>query len=242
MWRRDIDGKVLTFHLAGINNQNFLMRDEETGSVWQQISGKAIFGPMKGQTLTRYQSDELSFAEWKAEEPAGVVLAPISAYVKAYDKQRGWEKEVAKYDTPNGDAHIAVDREVMLGLEAGGVARAFPLKSVLDQKLVEDQVGSTLVLLLVGQDNLSVRAFKNRIPSTGQLSDFYRAAGKPGESEHPDASGIIMTDSATQSGWNFQGCAVSGPLQGQCLRPLEIIKDYWFDWKAYHPQTSVYRH
>ena len=37
-----MSGLVLTFHLAGINNQNFLMRDEQTGTYWQQISGRAI--------------------------------------------------------------------------------------------------------------------------------------------------------------------------------------------------------
>ena len=44
-------GRVLHFYLAGINNQNFLMRDRETGTWWQQISGKAIFGKLKGETL-----------------------------------------------------------------------------------------------------------------------------------------------------------------------------------------------
>ncbi len=43
-----MDGLRLTFHLAGINNQNFLMRDEETGTYWQQISGVAIFGSAPG--------------------------------------------------------------------------------------------------------------------------------------------------------------------------------------------------
>ena len=32
MWESDVDGKRLTFHLAGINNQNFIMRDDETGT------------------------------------------------------------------------------------------------------------------------------------------------------------------------------------------------------------------
>ena len=42
---------MLTFHLAGINNQNFLMRDEETGTWWQQITGEASVGPLQGQAL-----------------------------------------------------------------------------------------------------------------------------------------------------------------------------------------------
>ena len=44
MLSREIDGLKLTFHLAGINNQNFLMRDEETGTYWQQINGVAVSG------------------------------------------------------------------------------------------------------------------------------------------------------------------------------------------------------
>ena len=48
MWETTIDGRTLHFHLAGINNQNFIMRDEETGSWWQQVTGEAILGPAEG--------------------------------------------------------------------------------------------------------------------------------------------------------------------------------------------------
>ena len=73
MWERSINGQPLTFHLAGINNQNFLMRDEETGSFWQQISGKAISGPLAGRQLELSHSDELTFGLWKQENPRGTV-------------------------------------------------------------------------------------------------------------------------------------------------------------------------
>ena len=49
-----------------------------------------------------------------------------------------------------------------------------------------------------------------------------------------------MMDSTTGSTWTFQGCAVSGKLQGTCLERVEGIKDYWFDWRHYHPDTSVF--
>jgi len=51
VWKRSVGGRVLHFYLAGINNQNFLMRDRETGTWWQQISGKAIFGKLQGESL-----------------------------------------------------------------------------------------------------------------------------------------------------------------------------------------------
>ena len=42
------------------------MRDEETGSWWQQVTGEAIYGPLKGQKLQPFFHDELTFALWKA--------------------------------------------------------------------------------------------------------------------------------------------------------------------------------
>jgi hypothetical protein len=32
VWTRTVNGRALHFYLAGINNQNFLMRDKETGT------------------------------------------------------------------------------------------------------------------------------------------------------------------------------------------------------------------
>ena len=62
-------GRELHFYLAGINNQNFLMRDRETGSWWQQVTGRAISGPLAGNTLELESSDELTFGVWKSESP-----------------------------------------------------------------------------------------------------------------------------------------------------------------------------
>ena len=50
------------------------MRDKETGSWWQQITGKAIYGRLKGSSLDLVLSDELTFGEWKAEVTNGQVL------------------------------------------------------------------------------------------------------------------------------------------------------------------------
>ncbi len=61
------------------------MRDEETGSWWQQASGQAIFGALKGESLELGPYDELSFGLWKQESPAGQVLAPVSKDEKEYE-------------------------------------------------------------------------------------------------------------------------------------------------------------
>jgi hypothetical protein len=51
----------------------------------------------------------------------------------------------------------------------------------------------------------------------------------------------ILLDTATASEWDFQGCAISGASQGKCLERVPALKDYWFDWRNYHPDTTIYK-
>jgi hypothetical protein len=229
VWRAESEGLRLKFHLAGINNQNFLMRDEETGTYWQQISGAAVSGPLAGRHLTLVPSDELTWGLWKAENPRGTVLDDLPKYVQGYAR-KDWDVRMRRAPTvlsypENGVAQ----RDVMLGIQAFGVSRAFPLEAVLKEKLVEDHVGSEPVILVVGPDDQSVRVFQGRISGVSETPEFYRV------------SATQFMDDATGSTWNFQGCAVSGKSQGKCLPQVEAIKDYWFDWRHYNPATTIYR-
>ena len=79
MFRSVVRGRPLRFRLVGINNQNFVMQDEETGSWWQQVTGEAIFGPLTGARLELVPHDEVAFAIWKRDHPAGRILAPDPA-------------------------------------------------------------------------------------------------------------------------------------------------------------------
>jgi hypothetical protein len=232
VWSRDIAGLRLTFHLAGINNQNFLMRDDETGTYWQQISGRAVSGPLSGRQLTLVHSDELTFATWKSEEPQGTVLQDVPRYVPEY-AAKDWDVRMQRAPTViDFREHGLKARDLMLGIQAFGASRAFPYDEVIRAKLLKDHVGSEPVLLSVGPDGQSVRAFRDRIPGVAGAPDFYRMPGN-----QPDA---LLMDAATGSQWNFRGCAVSGKAKGLCLEPVEVIKDYWFDWRNYNPATTVY--
>jgi hypothetical protein len=95
VWETTVDGRKLTFHLAGINNQNFIMRDDETGSWWQQVSGEAIQGPLKGKKLKAVAHDELTFATWKREQPNGRVLQPDSKVSAEYEPG-DWEARYSR--------------------------------------------------------------------------------------------------------------------------------------------------
>lgn len=230
MWRREVNGRTLTFHLAGINNQNFLMRDEETGTYWQQISGRAISGLLAGHQLDLVASDELTFATWRSEYPSGTVLSAVSKFESQYEAKE-WEKEYAKLPvvTRRQPGEPLEPRRLVLGIQASGASRAFPVDRLLARKLVQDAVGAEPVLIVVAADNASIRVFRRRLPGQAAPPDFYRK------------SNALLLDAATGSEWNFQGCAVAGPAKGVCLDRVNAVKDYWFDWRLYNPATTVYR-
>jgi Protein of unknown function (DUF3179) len=229
---------VLHFYLAGINNQNFLMRDKETGTWWQQITGKAIYGPLQGAALELVLSDELSFGEWRAESPAGQVLAPVTKYVKKYDSN--WEPDVAKLPVVISFPGTELkSRDVVIGLTIAGAARAYPWETFAKQSPVLDRVNGTPLLLAVGPDGKSFRVFISRID--GHDAEFF-LQGDDRTDASADKKAWTLVDATTASEWNFQGCATSGTSQGKCLDRIPALKDYWFDWRNYHRDTTVYKH
>jgi hypothetical protein len=280
-----VNGRALHFYLAGINNQNFLMRDKETGTWWQQITGKAIYGPLRGASLDLVLSDELTFGEWKSEmsrsDASAEVLKEVPKYVKEYDSK--WEAEVGKLPVVISFPGTELkSRDVVVGLEIDGASRAYPWDTLVKQSPVVDRVHGTPLLVAVGPDGKSFRVFISRVD--GKDAEFFLkadepetpAATKPDQAEtksasvdakagdsktadaKPDAAKAdassasktapsvalkpwILLDTATASEWNFQGCAVSGPSQGKCLDRVPALKDYWFDWRNYHPETSIYK-
>lgn len=217
------------FRLAGINNQNFLMRDDETGTWWQQVSGKALSGPMKGQALEGVSSDELTFALWRQESPSGQVLAPVTAYAGKYESN--WEEKVAKMPTTISFSGTGLaSRDVLMGVTINGVSRAYPIATITADSPIQDHVGGTPILVVMGPDGKSIRAFVSQID--GVNAEFFRKQD----------SAWSLIDSSYGNEWNFQGCATSGPANGKCLASVQLLKDYWFDWRNYHPDTSIYRH
>jgi hypothetical protein len=231
VWQSALDGRTLTFHLAAINNQNFVMQDEETGSWWQQITGRAIAGPLKGRQLERVFHDELTFEVWTREAPAGRVLRPAadSAWIRF---SADWEAETARMPVAT---RVKLDstlppRTMVIGVAQHGAAKAYPLGTLARQNPIIDQVGGEPVVLLLGDDGQSARGFRPQLDG-----EFIELFLKPGSKP------VRLVDAKSGSEWDFQGVAVSGPLQGRRLERVLIQKDYWFDWKTYHPETELYK-
>ena len=207
------------------------MQDEETGSWWQQITGEAIFGASKGQRLKPVHHDELSFSLWKKEHPNGRVLRPDDT--KPWKEfSENWEEHTGKYPVLaalNPDGRLS-PRTLIVGLKIGAVAKAYQLATIQEQNPILDSIADTPVILVMAEDKKSVRAFERKID--GRELEFFAK---------PNSETLRLLDSETGSEWDFTGKALKGPLTGQKLKQIYSLKDYWFDWKAYNPETEIYR-
>jgi hypothetical protein len=232
VWETTVDGRQLHFDLFGINNQNFIMRDRETGSWWQQVSGEALHGPLKGKKLKLVAYEEMSFNLWNQEYPGARVLLPDPEITKKEGYvPSNWEERVAKLPVvgPASNNDPLKPRDLIVGLEVNGKAKAYPFDSLKKNRAIIDSLGNVPLVVRLGEDNLTVRAFETMIGKN--VLDLY-VKSNPASPRFLDVN--------TGSEWNFEGLAVSGPLAGKQLRKIPILKDYWFDWKNYHPDTKIY--
>lgn len=231
MWESSLDGKTLNFSLTGINNQNFIMQDKETNSWWQQISGQSIFGHFKGKQLKSVLHNEITFGTWKKEQPFGRVLKPSIQYKEKYAPP-DWENRIAKLPTvtQNDPNDILKPRTIVVGIVINNIAKAYPLEILEKQSPIVDKIGDTPIIVVIGEDKKSIRAFERTLDGK-ELELFIKT----------DSPSFYLIDSQTASHWDFLGKAISGTLSGKQLKQVYILKDYWFDWKLYHPDTKLYQ-
>jgi len=211
------------------------MRDEETGSWWQQVSGKAIHGPLQGHQLKSVFHDEVSFAIWKSEQPDGRVLKPNEKIAAQQEYEMAdWEARVGKMRVVEGtdlDKRLA-PRTLVMGIALEGKSVAYPLATLQKQSPIVDLVGSVPIVVVLGDDNRSVRAFERTVD--GRRLEFFQKK----DDKNPQ---FQLIDAETGSTWNFEGKATSGPLAGRQLKKVFVLEDFWFDWRIYHPDTNIYQ-
>jgi hypothetical protein len=71
MFNRNLDGQSLTFRtVAKLKNGIATMKDRQTGSVWEAITGRAISGPLAGGELERLTSEYSFWFSWRQAHPS----------------------------------------------------------------------------------------------------------------------------------------------------------------------------
>lgn len=122
--------------------------------------------------------------------------------------------------------------ELVLGFESNNQSRAYPFSTISHQKIINDTVGESDILIAFGPPSELAVMFNRNLD--GRSLTFKAIARLK--------KGIAtMKDRQTGSVWEaVSGRAISGPLAGGELQRLNSEYSFWFSWSQAHPATDVY--
>jgi hypothetical protein len=234
VFRAEVKGRTLHFQYDRMVGANEVQKDLETGTSWQQATGEAIDGPLKGTRLTLYPVVRTTWAEWRKRYPRTMVLKPLPGYAERMPNRSTRIKAVTRLGpegAPNGA--LALDkrlpaRETVAGLEVGGETVAYPFSALRIARVVNDRVGGLPIVIVHQPSSDTTTAFDAR--GKGKVLTFQAA--------NDDASSV--TDLETRSTWNAYGLCLEGPLKGTQLKQLILVPQFWFAWSQFHQGTRVF--
>jgi len=229
-FRAEVEGQSLVFRVRGKYNGTMLLEDGSAGSLWSPFTGVAMTGAMRGMILERLPLSQCLWSEWLAMHPTTLVL-----YAEQALRQGLWSEFAP------GSPGIApgmrttlvrplderlAHNTLVLGVEAGGCARAYPLQSLARiGPILNDSLGGVEIVVRCRPGTLQALAFRRRV---GEHVLVFRYSQTHG-----------VYDQQTGSVWNEMGEAISGPLAGTQLAYLESGVGEWYEFAAYHPDVEI---
>ncbi len=228
--RPHVGGRILEFGTAGAYQRDLVMYDAQTHSLWQQITGEPIAGPLLGAVghLHPHPADLVPWAGWKQAHSDTEVLIgwKRSGNASALSIYHEIAHGRARSEVSLRDVRLPADA-IVIGVVAGNVPKAY-LRETLDRvHLVNDVVGGVEILVL-------------RHPTAGEVKVFRRhVVGEEGL-VFELRSGLLV-DKETATVWSFDGVAELGRLKGTRLEKIPAVPAFWFAWAQFFPNTELLR-
>ncbi len=150
-FKADIDqGKAVEFGVSGLlYNSDVLLYDRATESLWSQIMGQAVSGPLKGQELEPLITQRTTLRAWKKLYPQTLVLTTETGFHRNYQNSPygNYEGENRTYFPVNNQDDRMHKKEWVIGVENNGSYKAYPidhLSKLPGQKLTDKLGGETI--------------------------------------------------------------------------------------------------
>ncbi|RYY53637.1 MAG: DUF3179 domain-containing protein [Chitinophagaceae bacterium] len=221
-----VNGQPEVFRLVGMDHFNAMFEDSSTKSWWQQATGEAITGKLKGHRLPEIASRQMSLASWIRLYPDTKVMQPDQAFLKKYEGLKGYDDGSIEGGLEHRDSSSWADKSWVIGVEyRKGKFRAYDWNRLVQEQIIQDSIPATPVLLVLENDHRSFHVFSPVV--NGQRLVF---------AMDPDKR--MMTDRQTGSSWTIDGRAVFGVLNGHQLDMLPAYQEFWHSWKQFHPDTE----
>jgi len=170
----------------------------------------------------------MALGDWLALHPNSYVLQPDSNFKKDYDDLRGYDEDTLQSSLEKRDSASWQLKSWVVGVNINNHFKAYDWNELAKTKIIEDSFANTPLLLTISRNERSFYAF-NRNTYNGILHFTY------------DSTTHILHDNKTNSTWSINGTCIDGAMKGDRLHTLQAYQEFWHSWKAFHPNTEIYK-
>lgn len=236
VYERTVGVDVLEFEVSGLLlNNNLVMVDRQTDSLWPQSLGEAVQGPLSGRRLTFRSSVITTWDAWRSEFPTTQAIinngSRVDGYASYYNDDSIGVSGFADFDTRLPGKRFVYGIAVGTDPSTGEAAStAYPFAVLARDEVVNDVVGGVPVVVFYAPEGDSALAFERTLPD-GTTLHFAPQATE---------DGTVIVDTQSGSVWDrWRGVALEGPLTGTLLPRVRGLRLFWFHWRDLHPNTTL---
>jgi hypothetical protein len=223
-----VNGKMESFRLVGMDHFNAMFEDATTKSWWQQATGVAIAGPLKGTSLLELPSRQLTLAAWLRQYPNSYIMQPDTSFKKDYKDLADYDKGTIKSSLEKRDSLSWKPKSWIVGVIHNASAKAYDWNELVNKKLIQDSIAGLPIALVLENDTASFHVYDRRV--NGSVLSFQKGSNED-----------LLSDQNTNSTWNMDGVCIDGTLKGEKLVPVQAYNEFWHSWSNFHPLTRRYK-
>lgn len=222
-----VNGKPESFRLVGMDHFNAMFEDATTKSWWQQATGIAVAGPLKGTALKELPTAQSTLEAWLRQYPNSLIMQPDTSFLKAYKWLSGYDKGTIKGSLEKRDSLSWKPKSWIVGVTHNSAAKAYDWNELVSKKLIQDIIKGLPIVLTLENDTASFHVYDRRV--NGAVLYFQRATGND-----------LLTDQNTNSTWNMDGICIAGTLKGARLVPVQAYNEFWHSWNTFHKNVAKF--
>ncbi len=241
VYDRRVDGQTLTFGVSGkLADDDLVMYDRETNSLWKQSRGTAIAGKLDGETLSVLPASILTYDAFERAHPDGLVLDRTDTKSEAASDTD--EPAVIDYET-DPYAEYAQRPGFGLGAHRGTGSRGWDRDDINPKTVVvgiepgESTEGDTERGEPVGVPLSTVEAAGGvlTVPLDGQADDVTIVAGADGVFAFEDPGfGLKILEGVLRGDGAIWDPVTARSDDGRALRRVPIKRLFAFAWQDDH--------
>lgn len=218
------DGRTYTFGSSGfLYRSNKLMYDRETGTLWSQLTGEPVLGPLVAKKLAPLRVLPLTvttWREWRAMHPRTRLLSLETGHERDYRPGAAYGRYFASPEMmfpvwkapPRGSPGV---KDWVLVVNVASSRKIYPIDALARAALVHDRVGGRDIVL-VGE----------------------RAYFSDGRRFRPDGTALVDET----SGERFTlGEEAMRSASGTLLPRVPSHRAFWFGAYAFYPGTELWQ-